>query len=333
MNIGVDAGALCTDPQHRFGNYTLTKNLIDSLAKYDAKNKYVFCDEKDIPSQRNFETVRMKSSSFWMKLRVTREEFKRKNDIFLALNQAMPVFTKAKIISFSHGLSFYFHHDLYPDSYEKMMKQAREMIGRSRHIIVSSEKVAKEFKLIDSKSPVVVRPSPVPQDMISKSQIVKERKNYFLFVGMNHPIKNVEFLIDAFGKFGEYAEGYELKLVGDFKKYQNIEKGIVAYPAATRDELKGLYSEATAYLTASLYESCNLPVLEALAQNCPVIGLKSAIIPEFKEYVTEPESVDDFVQAMRDVTRRSSISGVSAEIIKKFNWENYITSLNLLYAD
>ena len=44
-------------------------------------------------------------------------------------------------------------------------------------------------------------------------------------------------------------------------------------------------SNATALLTASHYESFNFPVLEALSQGCPVIGLKSAIIPEFKPYV------------------------------------------------
>ena len=57
-----------------------------------------------------------------MKARVSLEELVNEKDIFLALNQASPLFTGSRIISFSHGLSFYFYADFYPDSFESMNK-------------------------------------------------------------------------------------------------------------------------------------------------------------------------------------------------------------------
>ncbi len=77
---------------------------------------------------------------------------------------------------------------------------------------------------------------------------------FFLVVGMDHPIKNRQMLPTG--------------------KYKFIFASDVP-----RIKLRSLYRQALALVTVSVYESFNLPVLEALSQGCPVIGLKSAIIP------------------------------------------------------
>ncbi len=40
MIISVDAGGFCTDPMHKYGNFTFTDNIIKALFKYDVKNNY-----------------------------------------------------------------------------------------------------------------------------------------------------------------------------------------------------------------------------------------------------------------------------------------------------
>ena len=126
---------------------------------------------------------------------------------------------------------------------------------------------------------------------------------------------------------------YKLLLVGDWKKYENKKLGIVSFSNITREKLKKLYQGATALLTASHYESFNFPVLEALSQGCPVIGLKSAIIPELKPYVNVANNLNEFVNLMKSSINKSfNLTAVrQARLYSRFNWQNYVKNLVKLY--
>ena len=83
MRISIDGGALCGA---RFGNYIFTENLIKAFGKYDQKNHYdiySFCHSptsKNLPE--NLRYLELYPKKFWMKIRVSLEEAKNKNDIF-----------------------------------------------------------------------------------------------------------------------------------------------------------------------------------------------------------------------------------------------------------
>lgn len=307
MKISVDGGALNPKNNQRFGTAVFSENLVKALQLYDKKNQYKIY---------TFENLRPKL--FWMKGRVSIEEFKKKSDVFLALNQALPIYTKAKIISFCHGLSYHF----FPQYYSKkdvarLNKQLKEMIKRSDKIIVSSKKVKSELILIDQsiKNKIIELPFGIPFDM--KQGLYKNKRKYFLFVGMNHPIKNIDFIKQAFDKFKKDKKynDYKLKILTE-----NI----------SRKRLKDFYQHATALLTTSYYESFNFPVLEALSQGCPVIGLKSAIIPELKPYVNVANNLDEFVENMKKITKKPSVSSIN-QLYKTFNWKKYVDNLVNLY--
>ena len=120
---------------------------------------------------------------------------------------------------------------------------------------------------------------------IKSIRSVRSERPYFLFVGMNHKIKNIDFLVKAFTIFKERQEykDFELILVGNHHKLVNEKLGIRC-KVVDRNELAFLYRNATGYLTTSLYESFNLPVLEALSQNCNVVGKSDALIPELLSF-------------------------------------------------
>jgi len=311
MKISVDAGALCTDKNHRFGNYVVTENLIEALSRYDHKNKYffyTFCKKAN--------TINLQPKIFWSTIRTSIEELIEKKDYYFALNQALPLFTSSKIISFSHGLSFYYHPDFYPDSAEKMKKQHEVMINKSFKIIVPSIKVKKELYSIFQKikCEIVVIPYGVPFDMIEKVKSFPPRpaqRNYagqakfFLSVGMEHPIKNHKVL--------------------PINKYKFIVANNVS-----RTKLKELYCQATALVTTSLYESFNLPVLEALALGCPVIGLSSAIIPELAPYVNVVRNEKELMVMLERAKNDNLKTPDTKEIINKFSWKNYVTNIRII---
>lgn len=339
MKISLDAGGYCADAKHQYGNYSFTDNFIKALLKYDNKNQYSlysFCPApQHLQLKDDWRYKLLRPRKLWLKIRVSIEETFYKHDIFLALNQAVPLYSRAKIISFSHGLSYYYFPQYYRESFIRLSLQLTPMIQKSQFIIVSSQKVKDEMKTVypDYKN-VIVNPFGIPFDMEDSIGMVKRNKKpYFLYVGMNHPIKNIKFLIKAFRKFNSHfgKNKYRLLLVGTLGMSFNRKDNIVVMPSINRSELKKLYQEATAYLTASLYESFNIPVLEALSQNCPVIGLKTAIIPEFKNYVKETENMDEFVDLMKIavVDKRN----INIHTLKKeFSWEKYIRKLLELYC-
>jgi glycosyltransferase involved in cell wall biosynthesis len=128
------------------------------------------------------------------------EECLKRKDIFLALNQAAPYVTFAKVISFSHGLSFRYYPGFYHD-FDRLDDQLESMIKDSDQIVVSSSRVKREIvehhPKIKNKIHVLLYGIPFDMPLILGQ---RKREKYFLHVGMDHPVKNVEFIIKAFNK-------------------------------------------------------------------------------------------------------------------------------------
>lgn len=336
MKVSVDGGGLCADQNNKYGNYTFIANLIRALSLYDAKNNYFiysFCRKPEnikLPSNFNFQSLKPKR--FWMKLRVAVEELKIKKDIFLAINQALPIYTESKIISFSHGLSYYFYPKFYKSSLKRLKSQLSLLAKKSEHIVVSSQKVKDEFIEIKSslKDKLIVIPFGIPFDMQDFS--TKKREKYFMFVGGNTPIKNIKFIIEIFKEFNKKREFSDFKLFIVSPKIPGLqEKNIFNITAISRLRLKNMYARASGYLTASYYESFNFPVLEALSQKCPVVGLKSAIIPELKNYVYVADNKDEFIEKMNLVAEGKSKKISLSKLRKDFSWNKYVKKLISLY--
>ncbi len=337
MLVSIDGGGLCASKTKRFGNYTFSLNMIEALANFDRRNKYIiysFCNKtQDLILPSNFKYQQIPQQKFWLSGKVSLAEFINKKDIFLALSQAIP-FTKAKVIVFSHGLSFLFYKDFYSDSYNRLKNQLNQFISRADVVIVSSSKVKAELKILFPNLEPAVLLYGIPFDyQKSNKKSIRKEKPFFLFVGMNHPIKNVKFLVNSFKVFRRQIkyQNFDLYLVGDFMEFADKKAQVFSLGFCERQKIKNFYARATAYLTSSLYESFNLPVLEALSQNCQVIGLKSAIIPELEKYVYSADNFDEFVQYMSTVASGKTKSINPNELQNKFSWNNYIEHLTSFY--
>lgn len=343
MKISVDIAAVNTALDKRFGTYQFTKNLLESLARYDSKNEYDLYSFAPLPAEideiiagsPNFTIKVLSPRTGWMKYAVSVAEMSHKHDIFLALNQALPLATRSKIISFSHGLSFHYFPKLYPDSAEKMEKQVSEMIARSRAIVVSSDRVKKEMEEsypVDSRK-LHVLPFGIPFDMTPGNPIQQKRTLDFMTVAMDHPIKNIGWLVTNFIKMKKENKdnASKLYLVGDFRRFHNPENGIYSTGQVNRNKLKRLYRTSCAYLSASFYESFNLPVLEALSQGCPVIPLQSAIVPELDKFTFTVRNSTGFRARMKQLSRKKE-NVQQKNLINLFSWKTYTEKLMKLYT-
>ncbi len=105
------------------------------------------------------------------------------------------------------------------------------------------------------------------------------QRPFFLYVGNCKPHKNVPMLLDAFSLarpdadlllVSGGADARALRLPPNVRLLENV-------PDA---DLPLLYGAARCFVTASLEEGYCLPVAEALACGCPVIGTNRSAIPE-----------------------------------------------------
>ena len=335
MNIHVDGGALCADTGQQFGNYIVSKNIIDALECVDKKNKYciyTFCPNIG-RNEPNISYKALLPPVGFMPYRVGFEELLHKSDVFLALNQALPFYTHGKKIVLSHGLSFLKFPTLYTHDYARLSQQLKNMLADADVIVVSSRKVQEQFqKILIKKIPIAVIPFGIPHDLIGKKREKDTQNPFLLYVGMNHPIKNIEGIITAFLTAQKKTKNKTMRLklvgVGDFHK--NSYSHVDVIPTIKREQLINLYQKASAFVSASLYESFNLSIVEALAIKLPVIALQSAVIPELKAFVSVCKNQLDFENKIAD--------GMNGNFEKKkvlntllFSWDTFTKKLIKLY--
>jgi len=168
-------------------------------------------------------------------------------------------------------------------------------------------------------------------------------KHYVLSVGTIQPRKNYERLIEAFSlflannkqKFGVV----ELVIVGkkgwlyddilSAPKRFGVEKQVRFLDFVPDCDLPALYKNALCFALPSLYEGFGLPVLEAMAQSCPVVVSNSSSLPEIAGnagvYV-DPKSVEDISRGLLTAVRqRNLIQGKTRlrkglDQVSKFSW-------------
>ena len=107
-----------------------------------------------------------------------------------------------------------------------------------------------------------------------------------LGVGPTYPHKNFERLIDAYNNLPDVIkQKYPLVIAGGKKKYENhlkqyvktvkLEKNVHFLGYVPIELMPSLYREALALVFPSLYEGFGIPLLEAMACGCAVVGFDS----------------------------------------------------------
>jgi len=168
--------------------------------------------------------------------------------------------------------------------------------------------------------------------------------HYILSVGTIQPRKNYERLIEAFSlflkqnkqKFGVIdlvivgKKGWLYEEILNAPKKYGIEKQVKFLDFVPDSDLPGLYKHALCFALPSLYEGFGLPVLEAMAEGCPVVVSSVSSLPEIAGkagiYVT-PEDVQSITTGLLTAVRqRNLLQGKyrikkGIEQVKKFTWE------------
>ncbi len=172
---------------------------------------------------------------------------------------------------------------------------------------IPEERIAVIHEGIDRKIFKLIRQRPVPYP-------------YILYVGAEHPRKNLNVLLKAFSRLKQEGDFEDLKLVKvgkaggqevDFRKETllaigtlNLRNEVVFTEYISNEELAAYYSNAECFVFPSLYEGFGFPLLEAMSCGCPVISSNVSSLPEVvgeAAIQVNPHDIDGLVQAVQEV--------------------------------
>ena len=156
--------------------------------------------------------------------------------------------------------------------------------------------------------------------------------NYALFIGRASPHKGTHLLIKAFGILDwpiplVIAGGHP---VGDYAdELKKMDGNVILTGKIPNDELDELLQNCAMYVTASLWEGLNLPLLEAQACGKPVIAFEHCSHPEVVQknetgYLVRPLDLNEFANRIniliKDKKKRDAMGKKAKIFAKKFDW-------------
>lgn len=261
--------------------------------------------------------------------------------VFFSPAHYIPRFSPFKTIVTIHDLSYLF----FPQEFLK--KDLYQLTNWTRHAIEKSSAVIAVSKTTKKD---IVREYGTHEDKITiiyngfekatnSPSVEKSQKSdpYFLYVGTIQPRINLKFLISAFAKFVKKYPSYRLIIAGkkgwlsdDVEPYVaslNLE-GSVSFPGYVSQEQKDeLYANARAFILPSLYEGFGIPLLEAMANKCPVLSSYKSSLPEVGGEAClyfDPQAETDLVEKMEliatDETLRKNLIQKGVERSRAFSW-------------
>lgn len=174
---------------------------------------------------------------------------------------------------------------------------------------------------------------------------------FVLYVGNIKPHKNLERLVDAFGRArAQGLDDLQLVVIGDeISKYPPLRQSVHRHrldkavrffgfqPPAT---LTAFYRLARAFVFPSLYEGFGLPPLEAMACGTPVVTSNVSSLPEVAggaALLADPTDTDDIAA---QITRAVTDEALRAELIargqaraREFSWAQSAARIHAIYRD
>jgi len=178
---------------------------------------------------------------------------------------------------------------------------------------------------------------------LAPTDLERTRKRYglpdrfVLYAGAVYPPKNFTRLVQAYARSGP-SRGVPLVIAGgenrflsedELKEPERLGLGDWVRWAGwvPSEHMPAFYRLADALLLPSLFESCGLPVLEAMAADCPVVtsdcyGTKE--LAAGAAVLVDPESVDDIAagigRVLDDPKLRIRLTHAGRERVARFTW-------------
>lgn len=248
-----------------------------------------------------------------------------------------------------HDLSFVHFPDAFTPALVRYLNRVvPRSINQASHILADSQVTKDDLINIWTVPPqkITVLYSGVSQAFrptIGEERISNVREKYglgdwpfLISVGTLQPRKNYEMLIQAFKPVAEKSDLRLLIAGGKGWLFDQMLAGVEAQGLGNRvlflgfvddSDLPTLYSEATLFLFASLYEGFGLPLLEAMACGVPVITSNVSSLPEVAGEAAvqlPPDSptlwTSTMLELLEDESWRTELVAAGFRRAQQFTW-------------
>lgn len=327
MKIAIDGYEANTKNRVGIGRYAY--EILIGLEKIAKKHDVtVFLPSKPLSDMPPWQYSVIGPKRFWTFIGLPWALAKQNFDVVFSPTHYIPRFVSTPRVMSIMDMSFLEYSELFrkKDLYQ-LVNWTRYGARHAKRILTISE--FSKNAIINAygvpKERVVVTYPGLNMETVKKQSTYK---NYILSVGTLQPRKNYIRLIEAFSKLDS-----DLTLIIVGKKgwmYEEILAAPLKYGVASRvkfldyvpdEDLPGLYQGARCFALPSLYEGFGLPVLEAMAQNCPVVVSNISSLPEIagnEGIYIDPMDVDSIVHGMKEGLK---VLHKSSSQVKKFRWE------------
>ena len=343
--------------QHMGGVRVYTRRLLQALLDLRTDHEFVFLYRNPsligtYSSEAQVKEVALRARSFlgWDQIAVPAAVRRHGIELLFNPKYSIPLRAGCPAVWVCHGLDWYVmpwgskfvdrlsHRFLVPH----YASRAAAIIAVSeitrQHVMqylpVSPDRVATVYSGVDD-----VFRRPLDE---TRARHVRARyslpERFLLYAGAIYPPKNFTRLVRAYARVGP-ERGIPLVVAGGENRF--LSEGEVREPEALgisdwvrrpgwveQEDLATVYALADALLLPSLFESCGLPVLEAMAAGCPVVTADRYGTKELAEraaVLVDPESIDSIAAGIRaaldDPVLRAQLIVAGRERSKAFTWK------------
>lgn len=350
------------------------RNLINNLQKIDKENEYFILllgkDFKDFNESYNFNKKLADFNWYGVEeqLRLPGILNGLKADLVHFPHFNIPLIYKGKFVVTIHDLThqhfamkrattrlpfiYFIKQKGYKLVFKKAVRESLKIITPSNYV---KNLIIKEYGINQSKINVIYEG--VDDKILSIGKNIKRVKiekiikkfnitsPFIFYVGNAHPHKNVEGLITAFLEIKKNLKNLSLVLSGyDHYFWQRIKnefnhKNIIFTNFVTDEELVVLYKKASCFVMPSYEEGFGLPVLEAMANLCPVVSSNSDALCEIGGNASvyfnpkdQADTVDKIKMVLTDNSLRKKMVELGQKRVQQFSWQKMAKQTLEVYA-
>lgn len=343
MILGIDAGDFAPGTEVNSGIKRLIKQFTDEVKNYPEYqiHYYYFSEDKQKElSDRNIRYIQL-PTRLYATLHLPLATLINRDDIFLGFAGVIPAMMKflpIKKLAFIHDFGFYKYPEYY-HSADRLIQMTEAAITKADQIVVFSEYVKRELtSRFPSQNAERVTSIYAGIDHIAvETQDDKKPKDYFLYVGVVKPIKDVYRLISCFSQYKERTSAAtKLVIIGSkeekyFEKiknseaYKKVEKSIEFIENISEQELRNYYHHARAVLNLSKEEGFGYPVLEGLVSGKKVIVNSIDLYKEYQKYFPNLVITDNDYDVIKEMEKVSEYKMIT--IPAEFTWKVFTKKL------
>src|SRR5215218_2870869 len=293
--------------------------------------------------------------------RLGRSRRLRYADVVHAPSVAVPPRSDAALVVTAHDAAPLMYPETYPRRGRRFHAQGLAAAAKRADLVITvSQSAAEELATHTAITPERIRVVPNGVDLgiagdaeveATRRELGLDDKPYVFWVGSLEPRKNVGLLVDAFVRWALHTDlPHRLVLAGPAGWLED--EASVLTPARRLGDrvrtlgrvgdptLSALYRGADLYAFPSRHEGFGIPVLEAMAQETPVL---CSDIPALREVAGDaarfvsPDDIDGWTDALTDLLgdadARAALVAAGSARVASYSWERCARETAAVYRE